>query len=103
MISVSVPDDGEGISASTLSVEISRRGSSRSTFSPTFFSQRTMVPSAIDSPIWGMTTSIGIAGLLLVSTQAVLLPRAELYRDSVDRTPPAAASRAWERRVRRFV
>jgi hypothetical protein len=28
--------------------------------SPTFLSHRTMVPSAIDSPIWGMTTGVGI-------------------------------------------
>ena len=66
MISVSVPDDGEGISASTLSVEISRSGSSRSTLSPTFFIQRTTVPSAIDSPIWGMTTSVAIVEVLLL-------------------------------------
>jgi hypothetical protein len=32
-------------------------GSSRFTSSPTFFSQRESVPSAIDSPIWGITTS----------------------------------------------
>jgi hypothetical protein len=27
------------------------------TASPTFLSQRDIVPSAIDSPIWGITTS----------------------------------------------
>ena len=58
LISVRTPADGEGISASTLSVEISNSGSSRSTASPTFLIQRTMVPSAIDSPIWGMTTLV---------------------------------------------
>jgi hypothetical protein len=57
------PVTGDGISASTLSVEISNSGSSRSTLSPTFFSQRTMVPSAIDSPIWGITTSVAIKSL----------------------------------------
>ncbi len=56
--STRVPDSGEGISASTLSVEISRIGSSLSTASPTCFSHFDTVPSAIDSPIWGMGTSI---------------------------------------------
>src|SRR5580765_6839294 len=55
--SASTPDVGDGISASTLSVEISKIGSSRLIASPTFFSQRDIVPSAIDSPIWGITTS----------------------------------------------
>ena len=55
-ISASTPAAGDGISASTLSVEISNSGSSRSTVSPTFLIQRTMVPSAIDSPIWGINT-----------------------------------------------
>ena len=58
VISSSVPAAGDGISASTLSVEISNSGSSRSTLSPTFLIQRTMVPSAIDSPIWGITTGV---------------------------------------------
>ena len=57
----STPAAGDGISASTLSVEISNNGSSRSTASPTFFIQRTIVPSAIDSPIWGIVTGVGIA------------------------------------------
>src|SRR5262249_45880155 len=56
-ISATTPAAGAGISASTLSVEISNNGSSRSTRSPTFLSHRTIVPSAIDSPIWGITTS----------------------------------------------
>src|SRR3954447_8305938 len=59
-ISVSVPAAGAGISASTLSVEISSSGSSRSTLSPGFFSHLTTVPSAIDSPICGMTTSVAM-------------------------------------------
>ena len=53
---------GAGISASTLSVEISKIGSSRLTASPTFFSHLESVPSAIDSPIWGMTTSMRATG-----------------------------------------
>ncbi len=63
LISPSVPAAGEGISASTLSVEISKSGSSRWTVSPGFLSHLVRVPSVMDSPIWGMTTSVGI-GLL---------------------------------------
>src|SRR4029079_13346243 len=59
-ISETTPAGGDGISASTLSVEISKSGSSRSTLSPTFLIQRTIVPSAIDSPICGITTSVAI-------------------------------------------
>src|SRR4029077_13586916 len=61
LISESVPLAGEGISASTLSVEISNSGSSRWTLSPGFFSHFVIVPSKIDSPIWGMMTSVGIS------------------------------------------
>ena len=61
VISVRMPAAGDGISASTLSVVISKSGSSRSTWSPTFLIQRTIVPSAIDSPIWGMTMGVGMA------------------------------------------
>ena len=59
-ISRRTPADGEGISASTLSVEISKSGSSRLTLSPIFFIQRVRVPSAIDSPICGMITFVGM-------------------------------------------
>ncbi len=58
LISVSTPLAGAGISASTLSVEISNSGSSRWTLSPTFFSHFVMVPSKMDSPIWGITMSV---------------------------------------------
>ena len=57
-ISASVPAAGAGTSVSTLSVVISNSGSSRATASPARFSHLTIVPSAIDSPIWGMTTEI---------------------------------------------
>src|SRR6185369_9847994 len=60
LMSCRTPEAGAGISASTLSVEISNRGSSRCTLSPGFFSHLVMVPSKIDSPIWGMTISVGI-------------------------------------------
>src|SRR5258706_9675685 len=42
LISFRTPAEGEGISASTLSVEISKRGSSRSTLSPGFLSHLVM-------------------------------------------------------------
>src|ERR1700761_7748615 len=58
LISESVPATGEGISASTLSVEISKIGSSRWTVSPTFLSHLVIVPSVMDSPIWGIRTSV---------------------------------------------
>ena len=67
LISFSTPAEGEGISASTLSVEISNSGSSRSTLSPGFFSHLVMVPSKMLSPIWGMTTSTGIAVISLLA------------------------------------
>ena len=51
LISASVPAAGDGISASTLSVEISKIGSSRATLSPGFLSHRVRVPSAMLSPI----------------------------------------------------
>jgi hypothetical protein len=59
-ISTIRPAAGEGISESTLSVEMSRTFSSRAIKSPTFFVQRTIVPSVMLSPIWGMTMSIRI-------------------------------------------
>src|SRR5712691_2486225 len=61
LISFSTPAEGAGISASTLSVEISNSGSSRSMWSPGFFSHLVMVPSKMLSPIWGMMTSTAIA------------------------------------------
>src|ERR1700721_2915679 len=57
LISFRTPAAGDGISASTLSVEISKSGSSRSILSPGFFSHFVMVPSKILSPICGMMTS----------------------------------------------
>jgi hypothetical protein len=56
--SESVPAAGDGISVSTLSVEISKSGSSRSMRSPGFLSHLVSVPSTMLSPIWGMTTSV---------------------------------------------
>src|SRR4029077_10054704 len=65
LISCNTPEAGAGISASTLSVEISKRGSSRWTLSPGFFSHFVMVPSTMDSPIWGMMMSVGMISLPL--------------------------------------
>src|SRR3989441_3874426 len=62
LISARTPAAGAGISASTLSVEISNSGSSRLTGSPTFLSHLLNVPSAVDSPIWGMSTSTRAIG-----------------------------------------
>ncbi len=59
-ISRSTPAAGEGISVSTLSVDTSRSGSSASTRSPSFFSQRVTVPSVTLSPSWGMDTETDI-------------------------------------------
>jgi hypothetical protein len=64
LISFSTPAEGEGISASTLSVEISNSGSSRSTLSPGFFNHLVMVPSKMLSPIWGITMSTAMIALL---------------------------------------
>ena len=55
-----IPDAGEGISVSTLSVDTSRSGSSTSTRSPSFFSQRVTVPSVTLSPSCGMDTETDI-------------------------------------------
>src|SRR5207248_8951411 len=70
LISLSTPAEGDGISASTLSVEISNSGSSRSTLSPGFLSHLVMVPSKILSPIWGITMSTAMFVLLKNSLQS---------------------------------
>ena len=46
---------------STLSVETSTSGSSTSTLSPTFLSQRVTVPSVTDSPSSGISTGVAEA------------------------------------------
>src|SRR5215204_4730372 len=71
LTSVNVPAAGDGISASTLSVEISKRGSSRSTRSPSFFNHFVIVPSAMDSPICGITTSVLILSPGLFGSNSV--------------------------------
>src|ERR1700684_2693835 len=81
LISFSTPAEGEGISASTLSVEISNSGSSRSILSPAFFSHLVIVPSKMLSPICGMMTSTAMVisyalDACLYSGQTFLVPHA---------------------------
>ena len=54
------PATGDGSSAFILSVMISARDSSRSTQSPSFFSQFPIVPSATDSPNRGILIGVGM-------------------------------------------
>src|SRR5699024_6963998 len=61
LISSKVPDTGEGISVSTLSVETSSNGSSASTVSPTDFSHWVIVPSVTDSPSSGISTEYAMS------------------------------------------
>ncbi len=56
-ISTTVPAAEDGISESTLSVPISNNISSSSMDSPTDFRHSKIVPSVMDSPILGITTS----------------------------------------------
>ena len=56
-ISATTPVAGAGTSVSILSVEISQIVSSASIRSPTSTRQATTVPSATDTPIWGIVTS----------------------------------------------
>src|ERR1700688_10032 len=60
LISCRTPEAGAGISASTLSVEISKSGSSRWALSPRFFYHFVIIPSTLESPIWGMMMSVGM-------------------------------------------
>src|SRR6202451_3434449 len=78
LMSCRIPEAGAGISASTLSVEISNSGSSRCTLSPGFFSHFVIVPSKIDSPIWGITIYVGINSFHAVPVEN-LEPHANFY------------------------
>src|SRR3954462_10002077 len=57
MISATRPVAGDSTSVSILSVEIEAIPSSASIQSPTRFFHSTTVPSATDTPIWGIDTS----------------------------------------------
>ena len=67
----SVPEAGDGTSASTLSVDTSTSGSSAVTASPTCFSQSSTVPSVTDSPIAGIVIWTVVA--------CVAIPALQLY------------------------
>ena len=56
--SATTPATGDGISESTLSVEISSSDSSTAMGSPGAFNQAVIVPSVTVSPIWGIVTSV---------------------------------------------
>src|ERR1700683_2259592 len=56
-MAVSTPSAGDGTSESTLSVDTSKSGSSRATWSPTDLNHLVMVPSVTVSPSCGMVTS----------------------------------------------
>src|SRR5712691_8637948 len=94
LISFSTPAEGEGISASTLSVEISNSGSSRSTLSPGFLSHLVMVPSKMLSPIWGITMSTAMIALLFSQNPKiarVLSRRKKSFSHSAENALPASA------------
>ena len=87
-----VPATGEGISVSTLSVEISTMGWSTSTSSPTSTSQAVMTPSVTDSPSWGSSTSVATCALLRavrVSVGATRAPDAAVRLSRAARGRPA--------------
>src|SRR6266545_562456 len=96
-ISVRTPLPGLGTSVSTLSVEISSRGSSASTCSPCCLSHLVIVPSETDTPICGITTSIAsvVAMSLLVLSQL-----AQTCRDVVDLWDERLLERRRERHRR---
>src|SRR3954470_10235299 len=63
-ISTTVPAAGDSTSVSILSVEIAQITSSRSTRSPTALCHSTTVPSATETPIWGIVTSTSACSVL---------------------------------------
>src|SRR6267378_4975511 len=97
LISFSTPAEGDGISASTLSVEISNSGSSRSTLSPGFLSHLVIVPSKILSPIWGITMSTAMIALLFpqnLNTAPILSRQQKLSSRWAGNDLPASARTA---------
>src|SRR6478736_3008039 len=62
-ISATRPAAGDGISVSILSVDISTIVSSRSIQSPGRFFHSAIVPSATDTPIWGIVTSTSVVSV----------------------------------------
>ncbi len=84
-ISATTPWTGAGTSVSILSVEISQIVSSAAIRSPTSTRQATIVPSATDTPIWGIVTS------------TIVVPAAAVFAA----VPPVAAAPAAPGRRRR--
>src|SRR5204862_5764060 len=68
-----LPATGDGMGLSTLSVEISKRSSSRLTASPSFLNHFVIVPSKMDSPIWGMTIFVGMSHFPRDSEQITMI------------------------------
>ena len=91
--SARTPPAGDGTSASTLSVETSNSGSSRSTRSPTRLFHRTIVPSAMDSPSCGMSTSLAIGSLQSDGRKG---PEARLTRTGHERRFGKSEAKGWE-------
>src|SRR5713101_7103623 len=100
LISFKTPAAGEGIFASTLSVEISKSGSSRSILSPGFFSHFVMVPSKMLSPICGMITSTAmvVSSFASVSRQ---IARSASHALHVGQEPLLERRRIGHRRIER--
>jgi len=61
LISFNTPAEGAGISASTLSVEISNSAHRARIAVARFLEPLVIVPSKMLSPIWGMMTSTAMA------------------------------------------
>src|SRR5439155_5170983 len=98
LISTSVPARGDGTSVSTLSVEISNSGPSRSTVAPCCFSHFVMVPSTTVSPSCGMVTAVATVNLLVESQ--FRLPFRELldgFDDGLDLRDVGVLQRRRER------
>ena len=100
-ISVIVPLAGAGISASTLSVEISTIVSSTSTLSPTALAHSRIVPSETDSPICGHrdVERLGLA-LRLGGAPPRPAPRRRASPRRARRRWSARSRRGWRRRRR---
>src|SRR5208282_1985327 len=97
LISFSTPAEGDGISASTLSVEISNKGSSRSTLSPGFLSHLVIVPSKMLSPICGMTTSVAmdVSSLLRAAISSRKSSPSTVHSPRNTRSSHRCAGRFW--------
>src|SRR6187551_3177693 len=98
-ISATTPSPGLGTSVSTLSVEISSSGSSSATLSPTCLSQRVIVPSETETPIWGITTSTWVPVLTFsrLLGSSVSGEVAERRRDVLDLRDVCLLERGRER------